>query len=314
MRYGHDRLYVQAADGTRLGYVDNKTGATVLEDESHRVAFDAAVAAYRSGAVPVIPRQPTVAALPRTYDEPVPAGVPLPESASAGAGSPLPQPAPGAAGWQDLAATTAGAAAREQAVALRRAAPVKTFLARALGVKTPERAWRIGADGEQAVAARLARLGDRWKILHAVPVGENGCDIDHVVIGPGGVFTINTKHHPNATVWVGGNTVMVNGNRTHYVRNSRFEAKRTAAFLTTVMRGTPVLTTGLIAVMGARGGLTIKSQPADGGVVVLARKELATWLAKRPEVLTDERVEAIHAVARRSDTWRKRPGDRTRRA
>jgi hypothetical protein len=32
-RYGHDRLYVQTADGTRLGYLDNKTGATVLGDD-----------------------------------------------------------------------------------------------------------------------------------------------------------------------------------------------------------------------------------------------------------------------------------------
>lgn len=52
-----------------------------------------------------------------------------------------------------------GAAAREQAVALRREAPVRTLLARAMRVHTDERAWRIGADGEEAVAARLARLG-----------------------------------------------------------------------------------------------------------------------------------------------------------
>ncbi|MDP9431276.1 MAG: NERD domain-containing protein [Actinomycetota bacterium] len=51
-------------------------------------------------------------------------------------------------------------------------------------MKTDERAWRIGADGEKAVAARLAELGDRWRVLHAVPVGERGSDIDHVVIGP----------------------------------------------------------------------------------------------------------------------------------
>jgi hypothetical protein len=67
------------------------------------------------------------------------------------------------------------------------------------------------ADGEEAVAARLRKLGDRWKVLHAIPVGENGSDIDHVVIGPGGLFTINTKHHPNSAVWVGGNTFMVDG-------------------------------------------------------------------------------------------------------
>jgi hypothetical protein len=327
-RYGHDRWYVQTADGTGLGYLDNKTGATVLGDEAHRDAFDAALAEHHSGtasalpAVTVIPAQPTG---PRPTE---PAVSDTAQEPALAAPAVIPEPAPPRAvepaleavetveadtleavepDWQDLAAIKAGAAAREQADALKRAAPVKTFLARALGVKTDERAWRIGADAEEEVAARLAKLGDRWKILHAVPVGENGSDIDHVVIGPGGVFTINTKHHPDATIWVGGNTFMVNGTRTHYVRNSKFEAKRTAKFLTTALGGIPVFATGLIAVMGARGGFTIKSQPPDGDVVVMTRKEVAKWLAKRPEVLTDEQIEAVYSVARRSDTWREKP-------
>lgn len=327
-RYGHDRLYVQTADGTRLGYLDNKTGATVLEDEARREAFDAALAAHRNGAAappvpPVIPAQPPGPSLDEQAQEPAPAApAAIPAPALLNAAEPAPQAEaavpvveePAEPGWQDLAAIRAGAAAREQAVALKQAAPVRTFLARALGVKTDERAWRIGADAEEEVASRLRKLGDRWKVLHAVPVGENGSDIDHVVIGPGGVFTINTKHHPTASVWVGGNTIMVNGTRTHYVRNSRFEAKRTSRFLTTALGGIPVFTTGLIAVMGATGGFRIKSQPPDGDVVVMTRKEVAKWLARRPEVLTDEQVETIYAVARRSDTWLEQPKARPVRA
>jgi len=167
-------------------------------------------------------------------------------------------------------------------MALQRAAPVKTFFVRALGVKTDERAWRIGADAEKEVAARLRKLGDRWKVLHAVPVGENGSDIDHVVVGRGGVFTINTKHHPDGSIWVGGNTFMVDGHRVPYVRNNRFEARRTAKFLTNGLGGLPVIATGVIAVMGARKGFTLKSQPPDGDVVVITRREVAKWLAERP--------------------------------
>lgn len=167
-------------------------------------------------------------------------------------------------------------------------------------MKTDERAWRIGADGEEAVAARLARLGDRWKVLHAVPVGYRGSDIDHVVIGPAGVFTVNAKHHPDATVWVGGDTFMVNGQCVPYVRNSRHEARRTAKLLAAAGAGT-VDVTGLIAVMGALGGFTVKAQP--DGVVVTTRKEVGKWLARQPETLTDEQVAALYEVARRSDTW-----------
>jgi hypothetical protein len=93
-------------------------------------------------------------------------------------------------------------------------------------VHTDERAWRIGADGERKVADRLARLPQAWTVLHALPVGARGADIDHLVIGPGGVFTINTKHHPDARIWVGGDTFLVNGKRYPYVRNARHEAAR----------------------------------------------------------------------------------------
>lgn len=316
-RYGHDRLYVQTRAGDRLGYWDLKTATAVVEPGADRDAFDAALAAHAPAGGPAIP-------VPAPADQSAPAPGPLPDattaSGSATTASDDTQPAedPGAqddatldaaeAGptpdgpsCTDLAAVRPGAAAREQALALRQAAPVRTFLARALGVKTDERAWRIGADGEEAVAARLARLGDRWKVLHAVPIGDRGSDIDHVVIGPAGVFTVNAKHHPDATVWVGGDTFMVNGQRVPYVRNSRHEARRAAKLLTAAGAG-PVSATGLIAVMGARGGFTVKTQP--DGVVVTTRKEIGKWLARQPETLTDEQVDALYEIARRSDTWR----------
>ncbi len=77
----------------------------------------------------------------------------------------------------DLSLNRAGAMAREQAHALKQAAPVRTFLTRALGVHNDERAWRIGADGEEKVATQLEKVlrkDPRWRILHAVPVGERG--------------------------------------------------------------------------------------------------------------------------------------------
>lgn len=58
---------MQTVDGTRLGYLDNKTGETVLEDEAHRHAFRAALSAHDGGVATgscsalVIPAQPTAA-------------------------------------------------------------------------------------------------------------------------------------------------------------------------------------------------------------------------------------------------------------
>ncbi|GAA3533822.1 nuclease-related domain-containing protein [Nocardioides daeguensis] len=168
-------------------------------------------------------------------------------------------------------------------------------------MKTDERAWWIGADGEQAVAAQLAKLGPEWRVLHAIRVGDRGSDIDHLLIGPGGVLTVNAKNHPNASIWVGGDTFMVNGQRVPYVRNSRHEATRAGRLLTEHV-GFPVTALGVIAVIGARKGFKVKGQPADGSVVVLPRRRISQYVRNLPQRLAERQIAAIHDVARRSTT------------
>jgi hypothetical protein len=159
----------------------------------------------------------------------------------------------------------------------------------------------VGADGEEKVGARLDKLRKQgWFTLHAVPIGEHGSDIDHVVIGPGGVFCINTKTHLGKKVWVGGDTVMVSGHRQPYVRNSRFEARRTAELLT-VAAGAPVAVRPILAIMCAE--LTVKTQPED--VTVVGSRTVAPWLAKRRRVYSPEEVALLYGWARLSTTWEK---------
>lgn len=205
--------------------------------------------------------------------------------------------------WVDLATNTAGEAVREQAVSAQVAAPVRTLVARAFGIHTEERAWRIGAVGEEKVGAQLAKLvkkDPRWRVIHAIPVGTRGSDIDHLIVGPGGVFTANAKHHPDAKIWVGGNTVMVNGSKQPYVRNSRHEAARASDLLTQGV-GFPVFVEGLIVTVNAA-DVVVKSQP--DGVTVVPRMQVTKWLLRHGEVLAPATVDAIHDVARRSTTWR----------
>jgi hypothetical protein len=55
--------------------------------------------------------------------------------------------------------------------------------------------WLRGAEGERAVGEVLTQLeGDGWRALHGISLGRG--DIDHVLVGPGGIFTIETKSHP----------------------------------------------------------------------------------------------------------------------
>jgi len=305
VRYGHDRLYVQNTDGRRLGYWDNKTGAAQLQDESDRDAFFAALVDAGLTQAQPQPGAEAPAPLPRQPAEDFEQGgndaqdtPPAPQPSQRAEASAAPPAAPQ---WHDLADNRAGVAVRTQAQQARAEAPIRTALARLFGVHTQERAWRLGAEGEEAVAKRLSKLDHRWRVLHSVPVGSRDSDIDHVVIGPGGVYTINAKNHPDARIWVGGDTFTVNGRRVPYIRNSRHEAQRASRLLTEAV-GLPVFVTGLLAVYGASGGFTVKKQPA-ADVVVLTRRETAKWLSRRPETLTAEQIDAIYDHARRSTTW-----------
>jgi hypothetical protein len=52
-----------------------------------------------------------------------------------------------------------------------------------------------GARGEESVGALLTRLPrPEWWVIHDVSLGRG--NVDHIVIGPPGVFTIETKSHP----------------------------------------------------------------------------------------------------------------------
>ena len=298
-RYGHERLYAETPGGTALGYLDVKTGRLHSDDHSNLPMLQKAVSEHLAvGQPPPPPPTPsrpsssTAALGPRRFDAGAQAG-----SAELASTDPV------RAGWRDISGTVAGAAARERAMTERAAqGRVRHVLARMVDAHTDERAWRIGADGEQAVADQLAKLGPTWRVLHAVRVGEKGSDIDHVVIGPGGVFSVNAKHHPDKSIWVGGDTFLVNGRQVPYVRNSRHEARRAAGRLTE-QAGFPVEATGVIAVMGAHKGFTVKKQPEDGAVVVVQRRHITRLLLKVSPRLTARQIDTIYEVARRSTTW-----------
>lgn len=131
------------------------------------------------------------------------------------------------------------------------------------------RSWYVGLVGEMLVAERLRSLPQGWLVLHSVPVGDRGSDIDHVLVSPTGrVLTLNTKHSPGGKMWVSPKAMFVNGQRQPYLRNSSHEAARAAKLLATTTGGT-VDVLSVIVVVGAT--LTHKGEPQDVAVVTLDR-------------------------------------------
>jgi len=297
-RFGYDRLYVTQPDGEEIGWADLRTDQVCAASLQELPVLTDAVGTWKArnnwnpSGMPLVVPAASTAAVRRE-----PATTPLTDRA---AGTCLPRDAVRC--WTDLSTNVPGAEARKQALLLRNAAPIRTFFARLFNRRTDERAWRIGADGEEMVAAELAQLcrwNPSWRVLHAVKVGTRGTDIDHVVVGPGGVFTLNTKHHPGARIWVGGDTVMVNGWRAPYVPKSRHEAGR-AAKLLTAAAGFSVQVQGVIVPVRAQ-GTTIAAPPSD--VSVVPSKRIVPWLIERGAVLDHPTCSRIFEVARWSTTW-----------
>jgi hypothetical protein len=216
--------------------------------------------------------------------------------------SALPPAVSAAAHGDDLARSVPGASASARARALRREHPLLTGAAAMLGIRTSARQFAAGARGERTVGRQLnnwaARYG--WHVLHAVPIGQRGADIDHVVIGPFGVVTVNTKTTGTA-VWVGKYGLTIGGKPVDYIRKSRHEADRAGRLLHRAT-GLEVPVQSAIVFVGAR-KVTVRGGGPAGVAVLPTPRALRHWLHKQPPALQPDQVEAIYEAARRPASW-----------
>jgi Nuclease-related domain len=101
-------------------------------------------------------------------------------------------------------------------------------------------AWRHGATGERRTARLLAPLERRgWAVLHDLAIPGTQANIDHLVIGPGGVLVIDSKQYRGrlhldryGMVWHGRHLLVSAGARSggRPTRPTRSSASPTSRF------------------------------------------------------------------------------------
>jgi hypothetical protein len=154
-------------------------------------------------------------------------------------------------------------------------------------------AWRRGAAGERRTARLLGQLErHEWAVLHDLAVPGSRANLDHLVIGPGGIFVIDSKQYrgrlqldPSGRLWHGRYPLAPS------LQAVSFEADQAAQ----VLPDPGVVVLPIVAVHGAQ--VPWGKVVVDGVPVVPARR-LPSMLRRLPAVLGPERVAALADQAR----------------
>lgn len=140
--------------------------------------------------------------------------------------------------------------------------------------------WRMGAQGERWTAEELAGLDDRWRTLHAIGIPFG--DVDHVAIGPAGVYALETK-------WTSGawrRQDLAKGGRLDRAADQVWENRRAVrSRLRGHFRAVPV--SPVIVLWGKVEDGVVRPH---GEVQIVHGSELRSWLSSQPDVFDRETV------------------------
>jgi hypothetical protein len=323
-RFGHDRLYVNLPDGRSAAWFDLRT-------HQLNVLLDVDRDAVRDALAPYLAQQPTPPAPPLPSPAVPPAPPPgwTPEVPMWAVARPVPPPASRPelppvqpAGWSargpvdaasdpvgaaprpgdDLAGNPPGAAIRAK---IEELTPGfwRSLFNRLLRRPSKTDGWRKGLVGEEKVGAELERLTGRgWRVLHSIPLPRN-VDIDHLLIGPGGVFTFNTKYHVGARIWVGDQAVKMGGRPYPYVRKARSEANRASATLSRACGFAVEVEAVLAFVEPAKLTVVSSTEEVQAIRVHAIRHDQIAKFGDLSATWQPAQIERIHAAARDRRNW-----------
>jgi len=155
--------------------------------------------------------------------------------------------------------------------------------------------WQLGAWGEQKTAKELGRLPDPWVVLHDIKTTQG--NIDHLVVGPGGVFLLDSKRWSGTievrgeiarTVrWHGGPSTPLNG-AAHISALAHETHDRVLANTRISQWVQPVIVVWADFPQGTAGERCS----------YVAGERLTTWLLEQPPRIADHLVPRIVAAVR----------------
>ncbi|ATB26596.1 nuclease-related domain-containing protein [Melittangium boletus] len=183
-----------------------------------------------------------------------------------------------------------GQSAREQERLIADRTLVKTAM---------EQAWAQGAAGEEYVGGLLNTLREKgWTAIHDLRRGSQGSNVDHLVIGPAGVFVIDTKW-VSGKVWVAGSRIRVNNFPQNYLEKLEEQVFYVHERLLAASGRPSLWVQGLLVFVEPQ--WTVKEQPFPFGV--LSDEDLLPALTRMPRRFSADEVAELARAASRAATW-----------
>jgi hypothetical protein len=149
---------------------------------------------------------------------------------------------------------------------------------------------KLGMQGEMVVGQTLDDLRAKgYAVIHDIP--GDGCNIDHVLIGPGGAFAIETKTRmkpagrPSEVVY-DGETITVDGFAPE--RDPVIQVRAEARELKKIIRRTSGKDVPVQPVVLFLSWFVNPAGPKD--IWVLNESAFPQWVEKQPEVVKEEDV------------------------
>jgi Nuclease-related domain len=154
------------------------------------------------------------------------------------------------------------------------------------------RALKLGRDGERAVGQFLDRFREKgYHVFH--DIAGDGFNLDHVLIGPSGIFTIETKTHTKpfrgkSTIVFDGDRILLNGYAPD--RDPVVQAKAQASWLRELLSESTGRKFDVWPMIVYPGWFVENKAPGGLSVRVLNPKMLPGFLEHEPSRLSTEEI------------------------
>jgi hypothetical protein len=153
--------------------------------------------------------------------------------------------------------------------------------------------YKLGIAGEEFTAKILEGLGSEYKILHSIPFSEHKKDIDHIVIGPTGIYIINSKNYRAKSLLIDDEYIIYNKKRL----SDPIDLQRDVRYVENLFKVKDVFP--IISLVN-NNSLRIKSSKISK---VLHANKIVNYIKKQEAIYSEDYINKVYSEMSNCDIW-----------